>query len=51
MEDVEKAFVVNALQRSHGSVTRAAEETGMLRPNFQAMIKKLGVSAREYVES
>lgn len=51
VEDVEKAFVVNALQRSRGNVTRAAEETGMLRPNFQAMMKKLGVSAREYVES
>ena len=51
VEDVEKAFVVNALQRSHGNITRAAEETGMLRPNFQAMMKKIGVSAREYVES
>lgn len=51
VEDVEKAFVINALQRSRGNITRAAEETGMLRPNFQAMMKKLGVSAREYVES
>jgi DNA-binding NtrC family response regulator len=51
VEDVEKAFVVSALQRSGGNITRAAEETGMLRPNFQAMMKKLGISAREYVES
>jgi len=51
VEDVEKAFVVNALRRSGGNVTRASEETGMLRPNFQAMMKKLGISAREYVES
>lgn len=51
VEDVEKAFVVSALQRSGGNVTRASEETGMLRPNFQAMMKKLGISAREYVES
>jgi len=51
VEDVEKSFVVSALQRSKGNVTRAAEETGMLRPNFQAMMKKLGISAREYVES
>ncbi|MBW4056627.1 MAG: sigma-54-dependent Fis family transcriptional regulator [Proteobacteria bacterium] len=51
VEDVEKAFVVNALQRNRGNITRASEETGMLRPNFQAMMKKLGISAREYVES
>jgi DNA-binding NtrC family response regulator len=51
VEDVEKAFVASALQRSGGNITRAAEETGMLRPNFQAMMKKLGISAREYVES
>jgi len=51
VEDVEKAFVVSALQRSRGNITRASEETGMLRPNFQAMMKKLGISAREYVES
>lgn len=51
VEDVEKAFVINALQRNRGNITRAAEETGMLRPNFQAMMKKLGISAREYVES
>ncbi|MDY0301624.1 MAG: sigma-54 dependent transcriptional regulator [Trichlorobacter sp.] len=50
VEDVERAFVISALQRSHGNITRAAEETGMLRPNFQAMMKKLGVSARDYVE-
>jgi DNA-binding NtrC family response regulator len=51
VEDVEKAFVVSALQRNRGNITRAAEETGMLRPNFQAMLKKLGISARDYVES
>lgn len=48
VEDVERAFLINALQRNHGNITRAAEETGMLRPNFQAMMKKLGVSARDY---
>ncbi len=49
VEDVERAFVINALQRNRGNITRAAEETRMLRPNFQAMLKKLGVSARDYV--
>ncbi len=51
VEDIEKAFVVSALQRSKGNVTRASEETGLLRPNFQAMMKKLGISARDYAES
>jgi len=50
VESVEKVFVVNALQRCNGNVTRASVETGMLRPNFQAMMKKIGISAREYVE-
>ncbi|MBT0663354.1 sigma-54 dependent transcriptional regulator [Geobacter pelophilus] len=46
IEPVEKAFVINALKRNNWNVTRAAEETGMLRPNFQALLKKLGVSIR-----
>ncbi len=51
VEDIEKSFVINALQRNNGNITRASEETGMLRPNFQAMMKKLGISARDYAES
>ena len=48
LEDVERAFVISALERNHGNITRAAEETGMLRPNFQALLKKLGISGRDY---
>ena len=48
LEDVEKAFVISALERNHGNITRAAEETGMLRPNFQTLLKKLGISARDH---
>jgi DNA-binding NtrC family response regulator len=48
LEDVEKSFVISALERNHGNITRAAEETGMLRPNFQALLKKLGISGRDY---
>jgi DNA-binding NtrC family response regulator len=51
VEDVEKAFIADALQRNHGNITRASEDTGMLRPNFQAMMKKLGISARDYADS
>lgn len=45
-ESLESIFVRNALDRNDWNVTRAAEETGILRPNFQSMMKKLGVSAR-----
>ena len=46
VESIEKAFVLHALQRNNWNVTRAAEETGMHRPNFQALLKKLGISVR-----
>ncbi|HEY5674810.1 MAG TPA: sigma-54 dependent transcriptional regulator [Malonomonas sp.] len=48
VEPVEKAFVFAALERNDWNVTKAAEETGMLRPNFQAMLKKLGVSVKNH---
>jgi DNA-binding NtrC family response regulator len=47
VEPVEKAFVLNALKRNNWNVTRAAEETGMLRPNFQALLKKLKISIKD----
>lgn len=46
IESLESVFVYNALERNGWNVTRAAEETGILRPNFQSMMKKLGISAR-----
>jgi len=50
VESVEKAFAMNALKRSNGNISRAAEETGMLRPNFQTMLKRLGISVKDYFE-
>ncbi|MBE0499929.1 MAG: sigma-54-dependent Fis family transcriptional regulator [Desulfuromonadales bacterium] len=44
---LERAFLLSALDRNNGNITRAAEEVGMQRPNFQAMLKKLGISFRE----
>jgi DNA-binding NtrC family response regulator len=46
IESLESLFVRNALERSNWNVTRAAEETGILRPNFQSMMKKLGISVK-----
>jgi DNA-binding NtrC family response regulator len=50
VENVEKAFVMSALKRSNWNISRAAEETGMLRPNFQTMLKRLGISVKDYFE-
>ncbi len=46
VENVEKHFVLGALKRNHWNVTRAAEETGMQRPNFQALMKKYDIRIR-----
>jgi DNA-binding NtrC family response regulator len=43
---LERAFLLSALDRNDWNITRAAEEVGMQRPNFQAMLKKQGISAR-----
>lgn len=48
VEPIEKAFVLAALERNQWNVTKAAEETGMLRPNFQALLKKLGISVKDH---
>jgi DNA-binding NtrC family response regulator len=46
VEEIEKAFVLNALERHQWNVTRAAEEVGMLRPNFQALMRKYNMRVR-----
>jgi len=47
VEEIEKLFVLEALKRNGWSVTRSAEDTGMLRPNFQALMKKYGIRVRD----
>ena len=46
VENVEKLFVLGALKRNNWNVTAAAEETGMQRPNFQALMKKYEIRIR-----
>jgi DNA-binding NtrC family response regulator len=41
---VEKSFVLNALIRNGWNVTRAAENVGLQRPNFQNLMRKHGIS-------
>jgi DNA-binding NtrC family response regulator len=44
--EVEREFVLAALDRNHWNVTHAAQEVGIARPNFQALMRKHGVRSR-----
>ena len=46
-EDVERAFIIQALSRNDWNVTKAAEDTGMQRPNFQALMRKHGIRLKD----
>ena len=46
VEDIEKLFVLEALKRNSWNVTKSAEETGMQRANFQALMKKYDIRIR-----
>ena len=47
VENVEKQFVLSALKRNGWNVTRCAEDTGMQRSNFQALMKKYDIRIRD----
>jgi len=47
VENVEKHFVLGALKRNGWNVTRSAEQTGMQRSNFQALMKKYDIRIRD----
>ncbi len=44
--EIEKHFVLEALRRNHGNISRAAAEVGMQRTNFHALMKKHRISAK-----
>ena len=46
VENIEKLFVIEALKRNGWNVTKSAEETGMQRANFQALMKKYSIRIR-----
>jgi len=46
VESIEKLFVLEALKRNAWNVTNSAEETGMQRANFQALMKKYDIRIR-----
>lgn len=46
VQELERQFILNALARNNWNVTRAAQEVGMHRPNFQALMKKYNIRVR-----
>jgi transcriptional regulator with GAF, ATPase, and Fis domain len=45
-EELERAFVLQALEEAGWNVTRAAEMVGMQRPNFHALMRKYGIKRK-----
>ena len=39
-EDIERAFLLQALSRNNWNVTKTAQDTGLQRTNFQALMRK-----------
>jgi len=45
LNEIENTFILEALKRNNWNVTRAAEEVGLLRPNFHALMRKHNITA------
>ncbi|HOA72365.1 MAG TPA: sigma-54 dependent transcriptional regulator [Phycisphaerae bacterium] len=45
VQDLERRFLMGALQRSEGNVSRAAEQVGMQRTNFHALMRRYGLTS------
>jgi two-component system, NtrC family, response regulator PilR len=43
ISELEREFILEALQRNELNVTKAAQDVGLLRPNFQALMRKHGI--------
>ncbi|WP_305044645.1 sigma-54-dependent transcriptional regulator [Geoalkalibacter sp.] len=46
VEPLERAFLIQALKRNDWNITKAADEVGMQRPNFHALLKKQGIEVK-----
>ncbi len=47
VQEVEKAFVQESLRRNESNVTKSAQDAGMQRANFQALMKKHDIRVRD----
>jgi len=50
VEDFERRFLLNALRKSGGNVSRAAESIGMVRQSLQQKIRELGLRSEDWGE-
>jgi len=50
VEAFERDFLLRALQRHGGNITKAAEEVGMYRQNLQQKMRELGITVEETVK-
>jgi DNA-binding NtrC family response regulator len=44
---IERTFVLDALRRNEWNISRAARDTGILRPNFHALMRKYNIRAED----
>jgi len=51
VEAFERDFLLQALRRHGGNITKAAEEVGMYRQNFQQKMRELGINVEKGAES
>jgi two-component system NtrC family response regulator len=45
VQELERRFLIEAIDRSGGNITKAAESVGIQRPNFHALMRKYGLTA------
>jgi DNA-binding NtrC family response regulator len=49
-EEIEKGFIIEALRQGGGNVLRSAEKVGMDRRQFQNLIRKYGISKKDFLK-
>jgi transcriptional regulator with GAF, ATPase, and Fis domain len=49
-EEIERKFIVEALRQGEGNILRSAERVGMDRRQFQNLIRKYGVSRKDFIK-
>jgi len=47
VSDIEKEFLLEALRLNEYNVSKAAQQTGMQRTNFQALLKKYNLRIKD----
>jgi len=49
-EEIEKRFIIEALRQGAGNVMRSAEMVGMDRRQFQNLLRKYGISRKDFLK-